>query len=141
MWRVWVCDEGVGFRGSGAVARIRIGTSVLAGHFFVGLKVAPKFCYAAVGIVVFHVHCQAVQLSWWRHGCLGERERVLVAIRCWWKDEWPCADQLPEERSPSRKKCTTSNGAEIVYSKIEGTIGVRRAVIVARLDGEGDVRK
>jgi hypothetical protein len=29
----------------------------------------------------------------------------------------------------------------MVYSKIEGTIGVRRAVIVARLDGKGDVRK
>jgi hypothetical protein len=77
VWRVWVCDEGGWFRGCGAVARIRIGGSVLVGHFFVGLKVAPEFCYAAVGIVVFHVHCQAVQLSWWRHGCSGEKKE------CW----------------------------------------------------------
>jgi hypothetical protein len=68
VWRVWIRNESW-FRGRGAVARIGIGGSVLVGHFFIGLEVAPEFCYAAVGIVVFHVHCQAVQLSWWRHGC------------------------------------------------------------------------
>ena len=57
MWRVRICDEGCWFRGRGAVARIRIGRSVLVGHFFVSLEVAPKVCYAAVGIVILHVHC------------------------------------------------------------------------------------
>jgi hypothetical protein len=75
MWGVWVCDKGGWFRGRGAVARIRVGGSVLVGHFFVGLEVAPEFCYAPVGIVVFHIHRQAVQLSWWRHGLL--RKSVL----------------------------------------------------------------
>lgn len=60
VWRVWACDEGHWFRSRGAVARIRVGSAValvvLAGHFFVGLEIAPEFCYAAVGIVVLHVH-------------------------------------------------------------------------------------
>jgi ribosome recycling factor len=63
MWRVRICDEGCWFRGRGAVARIRVGRSVLIGHFFVGLEVAPKLCYAAIGIVILHVHRQTVQLS------------------------------------------------------------------------------